>query len=61
MVWTVRYFLFKSNWWESALATVGITAGAAAYARRKKAMWQDLALMANRQYQHVTNSYNSPM
>lgn len=61
MVWTVRYFLFKSNWWESASATVGITAGAAAYARRKKAMWRDLALMADRQYQHVTNSYNSPM
>ena len=61
MVWTVRYFLFKSTWWKSAAASVGITAGAAAYARRKMAMWQELAFLADRQYQHVTNNYHSPI
>lgn len=61
MVWTVRYYLYKSNRWGTASATFGISPGAAAYAKRKQVMWRHLAQMADNCYQRTNVTYSSPM
>ncbi|KAF9470551.1 hypothetical protein BDN70DRAFT_775409, partial [Pholiota conissans] len=46
MEWTVRYFLYESQKWRSAIGGTGrpISPGAAAYADRKMVMWHLMAI-----------------
>lgn len=59
MEWTVRYFMHKSRFWESA--TLGqILPGAAGYAHRKAAMWHQMAMLADRSFK-INLDYKSPL
>jgi len=63
MEWTVRYFFHKMDYWIDAHSADGspLSAGAAAYASRKTAMWHDLALYADKSFKNVNNNYKSPL
>lgn len=63
MEWTVRYFLYKHQYWTSAHSADGrpLSSGAACYANRKAAMWRDLALYADKAFKSANNNYKSPM
>ena len=54
MEWTVRYFLHQAEVWKhrGTIVAIDVTsqAGRRAYAARKSAMWQGLALVANDKY-----------
>ncbi|KIM41065.1 hypothetical protein M413DRAFT_41140, partial [Hebeloma cylindrosporum] len=54
MEWTVRYFLYKREYWSEASSADGgrISAGANAYTFRKAAMWDDLALYADKLFRN---------
>lgn len=59
MEWTVRYFVHKSAFWRSA-PTSG-PPGPAAYARRKAAMWDELARDADRSFTNINKNYKSTL
>jgi hypothetical protein len=57
MQWTIRYFLHQAQEWERLKATSpnsgNLTPGPAAYAARKAAMWQWLALTGKKRFSQV--------
>lgn len=62
MQWTVRYFMHKSNFWDSELCRgTTLTAGARAYAERKKMMWRHMAEFADKEFKLNTAHYVSPI
>jgi hypothetical protein len=58
MQWTVAYFAYNGDKWEDRLDT---SAGANAYANRKKTMWHQMALRADKAFRLLNNSYQSPL
>jgi hypothetical protein len=56
MQWTVAFFANNSDKWVMQL---GSTAGAIAYAKRKHAMWKELAVRADRTFRLLNNAYKS--
>jgi len=63
MEWTVRYFLHKSRFWQSA-PTADLTKvlpGQTAYAQRKAAMWDKLARDADHSFKNINKNYKSPL
>jgi hypothetical protein len=60
MEWTVRYFLYQAGQWEArgTDATLRNLPGAAAYASRKVAMWQEMSQMAQTRF--IDNNPNHP-
>jgi hypothetical protein len=64
MSWTVRYSLYKSNFWKSAINNIGtdrLSAGATAYAHRKQVMWHQLALISDQSFRLANSDYESPL
>lgn len=61
MGWTVRYFLHKAGYWQSASGAAGTSPGAAAYAHRQSAMWRDLAHYADQSFTNTDVTYISPV
>ena len=57
MQWTVRYFQYRSRFWQSAPTTPG----PAAYAQRKGAMWDKMARDADRSFKNINKNYKSPL
>jgi hypothetical protein len=64
MQWTIRYFLHQAQEWERLKATSpnsgNLTPGPAAYAARKAAMWQWLALTTKQRFSQVTRNILLP-
>jgi hypothetical protein len=58
MQWTVAYFAYNSKKWQERSA---ISAGANAYVNRKKSMWHQMALRADKTFRLLNNSYQSPL
>ena len=58
MQWTVAFFVYKSKKWDNYS---GNSAGTIAYARRKKAMWLQRAIRAERTFSLLNNSYQSQL
>lgn len=62
MEWTVRYFLRKAKDWEDVpIQYPNVPAGAAAYAARQSAQWQDLAARADILFAINNSNYESPL
>ena len=62
MEWTVRYFLHKNRFWQSApTADLTQVPGQAAYAHRKAAMWDKLARDADHSFKNINKNYKSPL
>lgn len=62
MEWTIRYFLHKSRYWKSVYSTdARPSPGAVGYAHRKAAMWQDLAVYADKSFRYANVNYKSPL
>jgi len=59
MEWVVRYFVHKSQFWQSAQS--GDSPGPAAYATRKAAMWRQLARFADGSFKNININYKSPL
>lgn len=61
MQWTVRYFLYKQRFWQSATSADGspLLSGPAAYANRKAAMWHHLAVFGDRSFKNIDVNYQS--
>ena len=57
MTWTVRYFTYNKELWEGRRNVTG--PGPASYATRKAAMWNTLAINADRTFAQVNKSYVS--
>lgn len=58
MQWTVAYFINNSKKWGEHS---GNSAGAKAYACRKKAVWHQLAVKADKTFSLLNDAYKSPM
>jgi hypothetical protein len=58
MQWTVAFFGYNSHKW---VREVGSSAGAVAYANRKRVMWQNQAFSADRTFRLLNNDYKSPL
>jgi len=58
MEWAVRYFVHKSQSWQSAPSAAP---GPAAYAKRKAALWQQLARFADGSFKNININYKSPL
>lgn len=62
MEWTVRYFVHKRHFWQSAFtANLAQPPGPLAYAQRKAAMWDKLAHDADRSFTNINKYYRSPL
>ena len=59
MEWVVRYFVHKSQVCQSA--PDADSPGPAAYAKRKAAMWQQLAWFTDGSFKNVNIHYQSPL
>ncbi len=59
MQWTVAYYKYKSKVWSSALTEFpNMSPGAAAYARRKSAMWAGIAAFTETLFTRKNNQNN---
>ena len=59
MQWTVAYYKYKSSEWFSALTKFpNMSAGAAAYAWKKSAMWTGLANFAENLFTRNNGQHN---
>ena len=58
MQWTVSFFVHYSHKWERE---PGSSAGHSAYFKRKQAMWQDLAISADRAFRLLNADYKSSL
>jgi hypothetical protein len=61
MQWTVRYFLYDSQRWQSASRSENILPGPLAYANRQQALWHQLALRADKAFRSTNVDYISPL
>jgi hypothetical protein len=67
MQWTVRFFYHKNRNWADMVGITAsdtghsLSAGAMAYALRKQAMWEQLAVRADRTFALLNNAYKSPL
>ncbi|KAF8806062.1 hypothetical protein BYT27DRAFT_7102812 [Phlegmacium glaucopus] len=59
MQWTVRYFSFQSRSWAGVADATG-NAGHVTYAKRKRAMWEQLRVKADRIFRLLIDAYKSP-
>jgi hypothetical protein len=59
MEWTARYFLYQARQWEArgSDATRRNLPGAAAYASRKVAMWQEMLKMAQTRFSDINSNH----
>jgi hypothetical protein len=58
MQWTVAFFAYnRQKWGMHSCSTPGVTA----YAKRKQAMWQQLAVRADRRFSLLNNAYKLPL
>ena len=55
MEWAVHYFVHKSQFWQSAPSADA--SGPAAYAKRKAAMWQQLARFSDGSFKNININY----
>jgi hypothetical protein len=58
MQWTVAFFIYNSEKWGKLS---GNSPGTIAYARRKNAMWLQLATRADRVFSLLNNAYQSQL
>jgi hypothetical protein len=67
MQWTVRYFLYRCKKWElpaepaSVSTRTNLSVGAVAYWNRKKAVWMELAIKADKIFRRCNSAYESPL
>jgi len=63
MEWTVRYFLHRSRFWQSAptASLAQLAPGPAAYAQRKATMWDKMARDADRSFKNINKNYKSAL
>ncbi|KAF8218677.1 hypothetical protein L208DRAFT_1216552, partial [Tricholoma matsutake] len=50
MQWTMRYFMYHSQKWRSALISDNTPPGSLAYAHRQQAVWYNLAFRADKAF-----------
>jgi hypothetical protein len=65
MQWVVRYFAYKSKIWAEITASPAEhdnqSAGALAYAKRKRSTWDKLGNKSDRTFRAINNAYKSPL
>ena len=58
MQWTVAFFIYNSKKWGEYS---GSSAGTIAYTRRKREMWIQLAVRADKTFRLLNEAYESPL
>ncbi|KAF8235196.1 hypothetical protein L208DRAFT_1257917, partial [Tricholoma matsutake] len=61
MQWTMRYFMYHSQKWRSALISDNTPPGSLAYAHRQQAVWYNLAFRADKAFRSTNVDYYSPL
>ena len=61
MQWTVRYFIYHSEGWQSASHSENTLPGPLAYANRQRALWRELAFRADTAFTSANIDYISPL
>src|ERR1700679_4156392 len=61
MQWTVRYFIYHSQRWQSASRSENTLPGPLAYANCQQALWHNLALRADKAFRSTNVDYISPL
>jgi hypothetical protein len=61
MQWTIQYFIYQSQWWQSAMDSENTLPGPLTYAYRQQAVWQQLALRADKAFRLTNVDYISPL